>query len=83
MKKITPASPASPLPLPAPLARPDGECRTAVEEAMYALVDALVEQGLLRPAVVLALADASDDLAIRLVSNLPANTNMPGTGDRT
>ncbi|MDE1159812.1 MAG: hypothetical protein PW791_16365 [Neorhizobium sp.] len=62
-------------PLRRPLSLPDQECRTAVEAAMLALIDALVEKGMMRPAVALALADASEDLAIRLVRNLPANTN--------
>jgi hypothetical protein len=62
-------------PLERPITLPDPECRTAVEDSMHALIDALVEKGLMRPAVALALADASEDLAIRLARNLPANTN--------
>lgn len=69
MKKIMPTRRSTLLSLP------DQACRTAVEAAMLALIDALVEQGMMRPAVALALADASEDLAIRLARNLPANTN--------
>lgn len=76
MDGTTPPSTIQPLPLP------DRACRTAVEDAMNALVDALVEQGLMRPAIALALADASEDLAIRMARTLPANTNSPGEAGR-